>query len=407
MRWYLRFFKNKNSEMWEQWIPLWHIATVGLLVLAVFLMVINEELSSYNRVQWGIVIVGFMAWYSFSIIYPPKVWRSHPFKLALYLFTGWGIWGVLTYGSVVYFTLLSALFPQLFLYVEFRKAIIGAVILNSFVLFLLSQKYPEMVNVWLLVILMTSSGAIILGYFINDIINQSHKRRQLIDDLQETRAQLALAERFAGIAQERERLAADLHDTLVQSLISVVTHLEAAETTGDLDNPHLKTAKQAARDSLHDARQVIWNLQIPANDMQAFRTMLQDECHKWSERTGLHIAFTEAGQMQVLSDERQHATLRVLQEALSNISRHAQATEVYVTLKFSSDAIQLIIADDGIGFDTNVIHDGNGLKNMRRRVESLTGTFKINSQCGEGTTILTAFSIISGEQAHDNPFSVD
>ena len=247
-------------------------------------------------------------------------------------------------GSSIYFHGTYRIVPPSFHLPEFALcAIISAVALNTMVLLQLAlQISGRAIGSWLLIILMTSTGGIVLGYFIDDIIKQSQERRNLIEELQKTREQLAKAGRLAGISEERQRLASDLHDTLVQSLISVVTHLEAAENSPEQSQKHLQTAKQAARDSLQEARQAIQDLRPPAYDKDSFIEAIRLICQQWRIRSTLAIEFTQAGKVICLPDEVQHALLRILQEALANINRHANASQVFVTLKFADKAYQVL-----------------------------------------------------------------
>lgn len=390
--WYKRFFKANSPEMWQRLMPLWHFSFFALLAIAVFLLTTSTDVTSYSITTWGLLHISYIGWYSVSTRYEPDFWREHQLYFGVYLLIGWAIWWMLLGGSGVYFVLLTGLFPQLYIYLRFRNTIIGTIILNTLTLIRISQLVPGFMDTWLVLMLMSTAGGVILAYFINSIIEQSRDRRRLIEELQETRAQLADAERLAGIAHERQRLAADLHDTLVQSLISVVTHLEAAENTPRQTQHHLQTAKQAARDSLYDARQVIQGLRPPANDADTFRDEILKICQKWKSRSNLAIEFMQAGNAIRLPDELQHAIIRITQEALANISRHADASQVFVTLKFIPDAVKLFIADDGKGFDTQV-KTGNGIPNMRQRTETFDGTFSVESCARAGTTITVVFPL--------------
>lgn len=386
--WYLRFSKNSLSEMWQRWLPLWHLVFFALLAISTILLIISEDINAYSPVQWLLLHVIFIAWYSLSIRYKPSYWREQTWRMGLYLATGWFIWWLMVSGSSIYFIVLTGLFPHLFIYQTFRNAIIAAVILNMLVLLQLALQFPAYIDTWMVIVLMTSTGGIVLGYFIDDIIKQSQKRRHLIEELERTREQLAKAGHLAGIAEERQRLASELHDTLVQSLISVVTHLEAAENSPEQTQTHLQTAKQAARDSLQDARHAIQDLRPPVYDKKGFPEAIQLVCQQWINRSNLPIEFTEAGNPVCLSEETQHVILRILQEALANINRHASASQIFTTLKFNDESVKLFISDDGTGFDPDAKnHTGQGIANMHHRAESLDGTLTISSEAGRGTIV--------------------
>lgn len=218
---------QEKQDSWDAWRPIWHIAFYVMVVL-VWLLVLSDGTVS-NGTQFLVLNVVFVLWYSVTVRLPPQHWKPFPLRLSLYLIFGWVIWGTLALSSTHYYLFLFFLFPHLFMYLPFRWAVGGAGILNSLVLILLYQISPDLVSMWMLLTLVSMVGSIILAYFINDIINQSRERKRLLQELQSTQRQLQEAERLAGISDERQRLAGDLHDTLVQSLISIVTHLEAVE----------------------------------------------------------------------------------------------------------------------------------------------------------------------------------
>ncbi len=392
--WYLRYFKNSLSDMWQRWLPFWYLVFFTPLAISTIILILSEDTSTYSPLQWFMLILMFTGWYSLSIYYRPSYWREHQGRMILYFATGWCIWWLMVSGASIFFMVLTGLFPHIFIYQNFRSAIISAVALNTMVLLQLALQFPADIGSWLLIILMTSTGGIVLGYFIDDIIKQSRERRNLIEELQKTREQLAKAGRLAGISEERQRLASDLHDTLVQSLISVVTHLEAAENSPEQSQKHLQTAKQAARDSLQEARQAIQDLRPPAYDKDSFIEAIRLICQQWRIRSTLAIEFTQAGNAICLPDEVQHALLRILQEALANINRHANASQVFVTIKFADKRIKFFVIDNGLGFNVpECANRGQGLGNMRHRSQSLNGNLQIESEPGKGTTIKVELAV--------------
>src|SRR5204863_9082795 len=138
---------------------------------------------------------------------------------------------------------------------------------------------------WMLFVALASIGACLLGYFISDIIRQSGERQQLIADLEATRENLVQTQREAGILSERHRLAGELHDTLAQGLVGIITHLEAAENPADPQKSghHLQQAKLMARDSLHETRRFIWAMRPAALENQVFDQGLARILESWSK----------------------------------------------------------------------------------------------------------------------------
>ncbi|MEU3686895.1 sensor histidine kinase [Streptomyces narbonensis] len=208
-------------------------------------------------------------------------------------------------------------------------------------------------------------------------------------------AQLLLQAREAGIADERRRLAAEIHDTIAQGLTGVVTQLQAANATPDRERAeaHLRRAADLARHSLGEARRSVRNLSPAALEHDALPEALRKTVAEWAERTGVDTRFTVTGSEEPLHDEVAATLLRIAQEALSNAARHSGAGRAGVTLSYMGDEITLDVRDDGRGFDPLARPErrgdggGFGLDGMRARAERLAGTVTVEAAPGEGTAI--------------------
>ncbi|MFE5832557.1 sensor histidine kinase [Streptomyces sp. NPDC056488] len=208
-------------------------------------------------------------------------------------------------------------------------------------------------------------------------------------------AQLLLQAREAGVADERRRLAAEIHDTIAQGLTGVVTQLQAASAAADRDRAevHLRRAADLARHGLGEARRSVRNLSPVALEHDALPGALRKTVEEWAERTGVDTRFTVTGTEAPLHDEVAATLLRIAQEALSNTARHSGAARAGVTLSYMGDEITLDVRDDGRGFDplARPERDGSGggfgLDGMRARAERLTGTVTVETAPGEGTAV--------------------
>ncbi|MCX5228782.1 sensor histidine kinase [Streptomyces sp. NPDC006553] len=208
-------------------------------------------------------------------------------------------------------------------------------------------------------------------------------------------AQLLLQAREAGIADERRRLAAEIHDTLAQGLTGVITQLQAAHATPDRERAetHLRRAADLARHSLGEARRSVRNLIPAALEHDALPEALRKTVAEWAERTGVEARFTVTGDEEPLHDEVAATLLRIAQEALSNAARHSGAGRAGVTLSYMGDEITLDVRDDGRGFDPLARPErgcdggGFGLDGMRARAERLAGSVAVETAPGEGTAI--------------------
>ncbi|MFB4421845.1 sensor histidine kinase [Streptomyces sp. QL37] len=207
-------------------------------------------------------------------------------------------------------------------------------------------------------------------------------------------AQLLLQAREAGIADERRRLAAEIHDTLAQGLTGIIAQLQAVTSIADpvLAREHLDRAAGLARHSLGEARRSVHNLVPSALEDDDLPAALRKTVAGWTERTAVRADLTVTGTVEPLHDEVGATLLRIAEEALANAARHARATRAGVTLSYMGDEITLDIRDDGCGFDPADLapHSGRGgfgLGGMRARAERIAGTVAIETEPGQGTAV--------------------
>lgn len=206
--------------------------------------------------------------------------------------------------------------------------------------------------------------------------------------------QLLLQAREAGIADERRRLAAEIHDTVAQDLTGVITQLQVVTDTQEQGaaRVHAERALQLARHSLGEARRAVANLAPVALAEDDLPEALKKTVVRWSERTGVHAEFTLTGTDEPLHEEVEATLLRIAAEALSNTARHAKATRVGVTLSYMGEEVVLDVRDDGHGFDPTALPErdttsGFGLAGMRARAERLAGELTVESEPGLGTAV--------------------
>ncbi|MGM7669206.1 sensor histidine kinase [Microbacterium sp. A93] len=209
-------------------------------------------------------------------------------------------------------------------------------------------------------------------------------------------AQLLVQAREAGILDERQRIAGDLHDTLAQSLAGILTQLQAAEQTmGDAPaaRRHLTNALALARESLTDARRTIHAVEPDALAHALLPEAIGEVTRRWAESHLVDAVFTVTGDARPLHTDVEATLLRTAQEALTNVAKHAKAGRVGLTLSYMEDLVTLDVRDDGVGFApdlarTAISKDGGfGLTAMRQRVRRLAGQVVIESEPGAGTAL--------------------
>ncbi|MGW7096393.1 sensor histidine kinase [Streptomyces sp. NPDC054874] len=217
--------------------------------------------------------------------------------------------------------------------------------------------------------------------------------------------QLMLQAREAGIADERRRLAAEIHDTVAQDLTGVITQLQIVTDTQEQDMArlHAERALHLARHSLGEARRAVANLAPVALAEDDLPEALKKTVIRWSERTGVHAEFILTGSDEPLHEEVGATLLRIAAEALSNTARHAKATRVGVTLSYMGETVVLDVRDDGHGFNPSALPEpdtasGFGLKGMRARAERLAGELTVESEPGLGTAVSARVPLVPHER---------
>lgn len=240
---------------------------------------------------------------------------------------------------------------------------------------------------------------VLISRLIFDISRRSEEQQRLITELEETRTELAAAEREAGMLAERHRLARDIHDTLAQGFTSIVMLMEAAEAELAADpgksRIYIDQARSTARESLTEARGLIWALRSERLIGDSLVEALRSVVSQLSEETSTRAELVVTGEPRQLPPATEECLLRVTQEALANIRKHADASRVTVTVSFLDDDVALDVRDDGVGFEPAILvstgdglKGGMGLRLMLERVEQIGGTRAIESNTGEGTSVV-------------------
>ncbi|WP_399929902.1 sensor histidine kinase [Streptomyces kanamyceticus] len=231
--------------------------------------------------------------------------------------------------------------------------------------------------------------------------------QQAMDENAALHTQLLLQAREAGVADERRRLAAEIHDTIAQGLTGIIAQLqvvENAQETGDraLAGEHLGRAADLARHSLGEARRSVHNLSPSPLEHDRLPEALKKTVAEWAERTGIRADLTVTGTAEHLHGEIEATLLRIVQEAVSNTARHAHATRLGVTLSFMGDEVTLDVRDDGRGFDPLAAVErtgsgGFGLDGMRARAERVAGSLTVESEPGGGTAVSARVPLVRHE----------
>jgi signal transduction histidine kinase len=197
-----------------------------------------------------------------------------------------------------------------------------------------------------------------------------------------------------AVIRERNRLARDLHDSVMQALYGVTLYAEAAwrqlssgdrEVTGD----HLREIRSTAQEALREMRLLIFELRPPVLKQEGLVAALQARLELVEERVGLQTQLQVVGDGR-LAPEVEEGLYRVAVEALNNALRHSFAKRVTICLRREAQGVTFVIEDDGIGFDPEAVRErggGLGLSGMEERVARLGAKFALRSAPGQGTEV--------------------
>lgn len=210
--------------------------------------------------------------------------------------------------------------------------------------------------------------------------------------------------RLLATMAERNRIARDLHDTIAQGLTAVSMHLEAAQRSWERDptrsRSRLTRAQELARETLADVRRSVWDLASPLVPGTALPHLLAEQSERWGERTHVAIRYSHAGPAPAFDSATAMQVVRIVQEALTNIEKHAAASEVSVQSKAEADMFEVRIDDNGVGFSLELAEQasgfggtGFGLRSIRERARLAKGQVEFTSTQGLGTSVRIAIPI--------------
>jgi len=198
------------------------------------------------------------------------------------------------------------------------------------------------------------------------------------------------------LEQDRKRVAKELHDQIGQKLLLAKLGLEMIEEKAFENKEKIEEAKKQIIDISRDIKSIIFSLRPAELDNYGLTDAIQLMARKFSDVTGTKAMINVFGNVKVRDKKNELNVYRIIQEALNNISKHANASEVQIDLHFSSGMIRGSVKDNGVGFDVKdtdkgtILDIGYGLISMRERTKISGGEFLINSELGKGTEIYFA-----------------
>lgn len=201
--------------------------------------------------------------------------------------------------------------------------------------------------------------------------------------------------RFALVLEERARLAREIHDTLAQGFVGISSQLDAVAMCMPDDTTPARTfldlARRMARHSLTEARRSVMDLRASALEGQDLAAALESGTRVWTAGSGVEVDVNITGTPGALPQEMEQHLLRIAQEAVTNVLKHAGASKIGVKLHMEARKLYLRIKDNGHGFEQDGVFSSRGghfgLIGMRERAERLGGELHLESHRGEGTEV--------------------
>jgi signal transduction histidine kinase/ligand-binding sensor domain-containing protein len=199
----------------------------------------------------------------------------------------------------------------------------------------------------------------------------------------------------SAVADERRRLAGEIHDSLAQGFTAISVQIEAAlgrlARAPDMAISHLRLARDVAGTSLAEARRSVWNLQTTTSSVSSLLTSIRSTCEQVVFGYRTVLAINAVGKPWIANPSIEQNVVRIVQEAVANAVHHGEANEVQVNVAYKLTHLILTITDDGRGFEVgkcqSTANRGFGMKSMLGRTESLHGRMDIQSVAGVGTRI--------------------
>lgn len=197
---------------------------------------------------------------------------------------------------------------------------------------------------------------------------------------------------------ERDRIAMELHDGVIQLIYAVGMKLEIIRGNTELDTEEDKRFQTVFDDLNHvieDIRGYIHDLRATRETVTTLQQRLLGLADHFKDFASVDVILDLPTELPTLSDSQRHAILQIVRESLANVARHANASYVKVTIQASEKKIHVMIADDGVGFDPSAVKDTGhfGLLNLQQRAKSLGGNLQIESTPNQGTTIYLVFPL--------------
>jgi signal transduction histidine kinase len=371
---------------------LWSYLPAVLGYVSVVVVGLHDLSSPQERLWAAFLLAGFGLSYFILENYPPlKRWNFflEAFQAAmvtglLIIQPGWSVFPIL-------FFLMSA-------HVVFEYKIRTGLIWVTVYTFLTGLVFLLLQGLQGLVQLLPFAGGYfffaVSGWYRVQAENERSQAQMLLVELQQAHQQLkqytTQLEEFT-IAQERNRIAREMHDTLGHRLTIASVQLEGAQrlifTDPERVDKILSTVREQVKEGLGELRRTVAMLRTSVDEDLPLPQALDRLAHQVQDATGIPVNLAVAANLPELSAVYHQAFYRAAQEGLTNIQRHAKASQVWLQLNQTNGDIELLISDNGQGFSPEQANTGFGLTGLKERAALLGGHFNIAPRPGGGVQL--------------------
>ncbi len=397
------------GDVWVRLMLGWHLAFAAMVSAAAVYTVAATGLDAASRRRAALLLAVLVGVYVFGVVRA----RYRERRNWVYLVIAVVVVGLACAIDPAYTMLLFVVYPQIWMLTpSIRWALAACAALSVTAILGMgsatgwSEELRRDVLPQMAVALIFS---VLLGWWITRVIEQSRQRAELIEELRRTRDELAAAHHEQGVTAERERMAREIHDTLAQGFLSIVTLAQAVQArmakslgqngvgvvgsssssissaAGELER--IALIETVARENLADARALVAAFAPVDLDGVPLADAVRRVAERFAELTGTAVDVEVSGSLTGLGRTAEVVALRAVQEALANVRRHARASRVSVAVVADGPSARVEVTDDGVGF-APAEADGFGLAGMRDRVAAVGGQVEVVSEPGRGTRLV-------------------
>ncbi len=387
-----------GREREHRWNLAWALAPLGLLIVVCGVSVATDGPDPVALA--GAAVLG--VWHWWFVLAHPHRWDRWSWVNGVYFAGVLALTTLLLTRSDAFLLFSPACFVLAFVALPGWRAYLGVVAATVPPLLADGADLREVLTAFGVV----APLAALFGTMVRAMEREAIRRRETNSELVAMAAEnarlqelLLVRAREAGVAEERARMAREIHDTVAQGLTGIVTQLEAV---GELPAPdarmRLDTARTLARTSLDEVRRSIDALRPGPLQGARLGDAVRQAAAGWTAQYGVPAQVTVTGTPVPLHSEVEVTLLRAAQEALSNAGRHAHARHVHLTLSYMEDVLVLDVRDDGTGFVAGADTGGFGLTALRQRAAALNGSVDVESAPGAGTVLSVTVPVIGADR---------